>query len=139
NRGGAFLRWASEAVMPFYMLHQTVILVVGYYVLQTASTPAAKYAAIWLLSLPIVLALYEFAIRRVAILRALFGLRAVPSPEALPAASPAPAAWGPASPILEAATHLGYTEASPDMVRGSAGGVTGSRGREWHGSVRQHR
>ncbi|MHB0876817.1 MAG: acyltransferase family protein, partial [Anaerolineae bacterium] len=46
NRSGTFLRWASEAVMPFYMLHQTVILVVGYYVLQTASTPAAKYAAI---------------------------------------------------------------------------------------------
>ena len=34
NFGTAFLRYANEAVLPFYILHQTVLLAVGYLVVQ---------------------------------------------------------------------------------------------------------
>ncbi len=72
------LIWAREASYPIYILHQTVIVIVGYFIVQFAWTPWAKYAAILLLSMGACVALYQGGIRRVAALRLLFGMK-VPS------------------------------------------------------------
>lgn len=70
-----FLKYASEAVMGFYILHQTVLLVVGYFVVQWMIPDLAKWAIIFTSSFVIIMAIYEFLIRRVNILRFLCGMR----------------------------------------------------------------
>ena len=52
------LRYANEAVMPFYILHQTVLLVVGYFVLTWEIHDVLKWAIIFTSSLFIIMALY---------------------------------------------------------------------------------
>lgn len=69
-----FLRIASEAVLPVYVLHQTVILTVGYPVVQLAIPDLAKWALIFPLSLLATAALY-LLVRRYAPLRVLVGMR----------------------------------------------------------------
>jgi len=70
------LSYANEAVLPFYVLHQPVILLVGYFVIQLALPIALKYLIIALLAFGITLGLYEFGIRRWNLVRRVFGLKA---------------------------------------------------------------
>ncbi|ULU25733.1 acyltransferase family protein [Dyella terrae] len=70
------LIWAREASYPFYILHQTVIVVIGYYIIQRPWTPWTKYAVILVLSMSACFALYEGCVRRFALLRLLFGMKA---------------------------------------------------------------
>ncbi len=71
------LAYANEAVLPFYILHQPVILLIGYYVIPLALPIAAKYLIIAPLAFALVLALYEYGIRRWNPVRRLFGLKAL--------------------------------------------------------------
>jgi glucan biosynthesis protein C len=41
-----FLKYANEAVLPFYILHQTVLLLIGYFVLQWTIPDPAKWPVI---------------------------------------------------------------------------------------------
>jgi glucans biosynthesis protein C len=69
------LRYANEAVMPFYILHQTVLLVVGYFVLTWEIHDVLKWAIIFTSSLFIIMALYTLLIRKFDLLRFLFGMK----------------------------------------------------------------
>jgi glucan biosynthesis protein C len=85
-----FLKYSNEAVLPFYILHQTVLLVIGYFVVQLTIPDLAKWMIIFLSSFPIILALYEFVVRRFNVIRVLFGMRLLPrasvsQPKAVPA------------------------------------------------------
>jgi glucan biosynthesis protein C len=74
------LRHTSEMVLPFYILHQPVIIVVGHYlVLPLNYSPLVKYALLVVISLPIVIVIYEFLVRRFNLLRILHGLKPLPS------------------------------------------------------------
>jgi glucan biosynthesis protein C len=75
NAGSKLLAYANEAVLPFYLLHQTVILAVGWYVVPWRASMALKYAVITAASFIIIIALYEVLIRRANVCRALFGMR----------------------------------------------------------------
>lgn len=75
NRNNKFLVYASEAVLPFYILHQTVIISVGYYVVQWNIGIAPKYLIISSISFLLIMALYELLVRRFNILRFLFGMK----------------------------------------------------------------
>jgi glucan biosynthesis protein C len=88
TRRTPFLQYANEAVLPVYVLHQTVILGVGYFVVQWAIPGLLKWAIIFILSLAIIMALYEFLIRRFNVMRVLFGLKWRPKAAA---AQPKPA------------------------------------------------
>jgi peptidoglycan/LPS O-acetylase OafA/YrhL len=79
----SFLKYAGEAVMGFYILHQTVLLVIGYFVVRWAIPDLAKWMIIFASSFVIIIALYEFAVRRVNILRVLFGMKPLPRASAL--------------------------------------------------------
>jgi len=69
---------ANEAVLPFYVLHETVIVVVAYAVLAWPVGGAAQYGLIAFASLAATLLLYDLAVRRSRVTRFLFGLRARP-------------------------------------------------------------
>ncbi|WP_130620910.1 acyltransferase family protein [Dyella amyloliquefaciens] len=72
------LIWAREASYPVYILHQTVIVVIGYYVVQYAWSPGVKYFVVLVLSMATCFVLYEACIRRFATLRFLFGMKVKP-------------------------------------------------------------
>lgn len=69
------LAYANEAVLPIYVLHQPVILMVGFFVVPLALPILSKYLIILALSLGVTLALYEYGVRRWNPVRRLFGLK----------------------------------------------------------------
>ena len=73
------LKYANEAVLPFYVLHQTVLLAVGYFVVQWQIPDLAKWEAIVLISFALIMALYEYLVRRNNLLRVLFGMKPLPA------------------------------------------------------------
>lgn len=89
------LDYASEGIYPFYLLHQTVIVVVAFYVIRAPDGVWAKFWFTSLVSLALTVALYDLLVRPFRLTRFLFGMknpaRALPAPGP-PAAAPAPAA-----------------------------------------------
>ncbi|WP_369915918.1 acyltransferase family protein [Xanthomonas sp. NCPPB 3005] len=79
SRTNRVLAWAKDASYPFYIMHQTIIVAIGYYVIQCAWGPWTKYFAILLLSIGACLVLYEGCLRRFAVLRLAFGMREKPA------------------------------------------------------------
>jgi len=75
NFNNRFLGYANEAVLPFYILHQTVILIIGFFVLQWSMGIALKYFIITTTSFIAIMAIYELLVRRINVLRFLFGMR----------------------------------------------------------------
>jgi surface polysaccharide O-acyltransferase-like enzyme len=73
-----FLAYIGPAVLPFYILHQTVILSVGYFVVPLEIPDALKFLTILVLSFGSIMLLYEFVIRRNNVIRFLFGLKPLP-------------------------------------------------------------
>jgi hypothetical protein len=74
NFGNKFLRYTNEAVLPFYILHQTIILIIGFYVVQWDMGVAVKYGVITSISFIAIMAIYELLTRRVNVLRFMFGM-----------------------------------------------------------------
>jgi peptidoglycan/LPS O-acetylase OafA/YrhL len=69
------LRWARDASYPIYILHQTVIITFGYWVIQQPWSAWTKFALVVLGTIAICVALYE-GIRRFSLTRLLFGMKA---------------------------------------------------------------
>jgi peptidoglycan/LPS O-acetylase OafA/YrhL len=76
NANRPLLAYANEAVLPFYILHQPVILLVGYFVIPLALPIAVKYLIIAPLAFGLTLGLYEYGVRRWNPVRRVFGLKA---------------------------------------------------------------
>lgn len=74
NFNNGLLRYAGEASYPYYILHQTVIAAIGYYVVQWDLSIAAKFSLICLASLFGTLAGYEI-LKRFNPTRWLFGMK----------------------------------------------------------------
>jgi surface polysaccharide O-acyltransferase-like enzyme len=79
------LSYCSEAVLPFYILHQTVILAIGFFIVQWRFGIVLKYVIISSSSLVLIMATYELFIRRVKVIRFLFGMKAANRPAENPA------------------------------------------------------
>ncbi len=69
------LSYGSEAVLPFYILHQTIILCVGWLVIPLNMGILPKYVLIAVISLALIMVLYELLIRRFNMVRFCFGMR----------------------------------------------------------------
>ena len=69
------LRWARDASYPIYILHQTVIIAIAYFIIQLPWSPGVKYWAILAGTLLVCVVLYEAAIRRFAFMRLIFGMK----------------------------------------------------------------
>jgi glucan biosynthesis protein C len=74
-RSTPFLTYANEAVLPFYIFHQTVLLAVGYFVVQWAIPSALRWVIVLVASFAIIMVLYEFLVRRYNVMRFLFGMK----------------------------------------------------------------
>lgn len=83
NHSNAVLCYTNEGIYPVYILHQTVIVILSFYVLQLREGLFGKFVFISLCSLGLTWAIYEVLVRPFAITRLLFGLRPLP-----PAAEP---------------------------------------------------
>jgi glucan biosynthesis protein C len=69
------LSYANEAVLPIYILHQPIILCIGFFIIPLQLPILVKYLIITPLALSISLGIYEYGIRRVNLLRYAFGLK----------------------------------------------------------------
>lgn len=69
------LNYINQAVYPFYILHQTVIVVLTYYVVQVNESIFSKYIFTVVLTFIISMSLYHLFIRPFAITRLLFGVK----------------------------------------------------------------
>lgn len=87
NADNRVLRYARDAAYPFYILHQTVIVVIGYYVVRSNAGVAVKFLVIAATSLVISIAIYDLVVRRTNLTRFLFGMKSLPRPAAQPAIS----------------------------------------------------
>jgi glucans biosynthesis protein C len=75
NRPHPWLSKISEGLYPFYILHQTVIIAIGYYVCQWDWSISAKYWTICFLSLASCTSFYILLIRPFNVMRLLFGVK----------------------------------------------------------------
>jgi len=75
NRPMKWLPYATEAVYPWYILHQTITLVVGYNLSQLQLGPVVEPALVLLATVGGCLLLHEYVIRRTRLLRPFFGLK----------------------------------------------------------------
>jgi glucans biosynthesis protein C len=78
NREGRELRYLSEAAYPFYILHLPVMTLVTYYTLQLGAVAAVQYLLIVIATTLLTLAVYDLVVKRVGVLRFLFGMKAAP-------------------------------------------------------------
>lgn len=74
NRSSNLLKYASEAAMPFYLLHMTFSVVTGYFVIQLEAPVAIKYPLIVLAATGLTIVAYEL-VRRWNLTRWLFGMK----------------------------------------------------------------
>jgi hypothetical protein len=79
-----WLQYGQEMIMPFFLFHQPVIIIIAYYVVQWDVSLLLKLLIVVLSSFVVALGLYELFIRRVSAVRVLFGMK---SKEKQPAAS----------------------------------------------------
>lgn len=75
NFTNRFLKYAAEASYPYYILHQTAIVAVGFYVVQWEASVAVKFVTILVGSFAVTALVYEVVVRRIGVLRFLFGMR----------------------------------------------------------------
>jgi len=67
--------YANQAVLPFYLLHEPVIVAFAWFIVRWHAPIGVKYPALVVVSFTATLALYELAVRRYRITRLLFGMK----------------------------------------------------------------
>jgi glucan biosynthesis protein C len=75
NKPHPWLKYFNEGLYPFYILHQTVIIAIGYYVCQLSWGIGAKFWAVSLLTLLSCVGFYLLLIRPFNVMRVLFGVK----------------------------------------------------------------
>jgi peptidoglycan/LPS O-acetylase OafA/YrhL len=75
NFNNKVVTYGNDVVLPFYILHQTIILIIGWFVITWDIGILPKYLIIIVVSFVLIMALYELVIRRINIVRFLFGMR----------------------------------------------------------------
>lgn len=75
NRTNRFYAYANEASYPFYVLHQTVIWTIGYFVVQLPVNLWIKFVVIAASAFVITWLVYDLGIRRNNLTRCLFGMK----------------------------------------------------------------
>ncbi|MEN8702171.1 acyltransferase family protein [Bacillus infantis] len=77
------LNYANEASMPFYILHQPFIIILGFMIVQVNWIVPFKFIFLAAVSFAVIMALYHVIIQRFNILRIAFGLRKQQKPPSL--------------------------------------------------------
>ncbi|MDH5743272.1 MAG: acyltransferase family protein [Candidatus Aminicenantes bacterium] len=69
------LQYASEAVLPFYILHQSIIVVIGFFIINWNTPVFVKYLFLSMSSFVTIILIYEYVVKRLGFMRFLFGLK----------------------------------------------------------------
>ncbi len=69
------LQYTNKAVYPFYILHQTVLLGLGYYIIKTELSIFTKYTLIVMGTFFITMIVYDLIIKRTKWLKIFFGIK----------------------------------------------------------------
>jgi len=77
DKNNKALVYGSQAVLPFYILHQTIILFVGWYIIPLDMFFILKYLIISTVSFILIMLIYEVCIKRINMIRFLFGMRLI--------------------------------------------------------------
>jgi glucan biosynthesis protein C len=91
DRDNKALRYGLSANLPFFVVHQPAILAVAYFVVQWEVTIAIKLLIVILGGFVVSIGLTELVIKRVGILRLLFGMKVRPSTSVIQLQEAAPA------------------------------------------------
>ena len=75
NRPGRALTYMTEAIFPWYILHQTLTVMAGYWLTRQGLGAWAEFAGVTLATIGGCFLLHELVIRRISWLRPLFGLK----------------------------------------------------------------
>jgi surface polysaccharide O-acyltransferase-like enzyme len=75
NFSNRLLRYGQKAIVPFFVVHQPVIIVIAYFVVQWNAALVPKLLIVVIGSFAASLALYQLVIRRVGVLRVTFGMK----------------------------------------------------------------
>jgi glucan biosynthesis protein C len=73
-------RYLNEAVYPFYILHQTVIVILAYYIVQWDVNLWVKFPVLAVSAFAASLLLYDVAVKRTNVTRFLFGMKPLKRP-----------------------------------------------------------
>jgi hypothetical protein len=74
-----YLEYGKEAILPFFVFHQPVIILLAYYAVQWQASLVVKLLFVVIGSFCVTLGIYEFLIRRTALLRMVFGMKIRPT------------------------------------------------------------
>lgn len=79
NKPGKVLSYLNESVYPLYILHQSVQLTIGYYILKLDWGSIPKFMLVIVGTFSISFIIYELLIRRFNLMRLFFGLKIKPA------------------------------------------------------------
>lgn len=88
NFSNSLLKYTAEASYPIYTLHQTVIVVIGFFTLQWNVGVALQFLTIMIVSLVVTVLVYDLLVKRINPVRFLFGLKPRKKPQAVPVVRP---------------------------------------------------
>ena len=75
DKPSRWLSWMNEAIYPFYVLHQTVIVVYAYYIIQLDASIPSKMILLFIGSFFTIVLIYRFLVYPFRITRQLFGMK----------------------------------------------------------------
>ena len=75
NKNNGLLKYMNIAVYPFYILHQTVIVILAYYVVQTKDEASLKLLFLIFVCFSIIILIYHLFIRPYNSIRFIFGMK----------------------------------------------------------------
>ena len=75
NFSNSFLRFTNQAVYPFYILHQTIIVAAGYYIVQWNIPILPKLILLVVVTFASVFLLFKYIIKPFRLTRLLYGVR----------------------------------------------------------------
>jgi glucans biosynthesis protein C len=116
HRPSPVLRHANEAVYPYYILHQTVIVAIAYHLMDWDAAVSLKFLVIAAATLAVTTALY-LVLRLHPLTRVLFGMKPSPARPARPAshlATTSPASPRPVAPPAPTARPAAPVAGDPD-------------------------
>lgn len=88
TQSNGLLRYLNEAAYPAYVLHMPILSLIALYVVRWPVPLLAKLVLIALATLAATLALYDLLVRRIGVMRRLFGLKPHPPGLSLPICAP---------------------------------------------------
>jgi glucans biosynthesis protein C len=77
NGESKLIKYRNQAVYPFYIMHQTIIIIIAYWLINNPMHYMWKFTILVLGTFACAWILYEFIIRRIPIMRPLFGLKKI--------------------------------------------------------------